>query len=650
MNAVRPVNISRLSVNAVIIAAAMASPCYASTLKVSAMLGDNAVLQRDIPVPVWGQGTPGARIVASLSGRIVYARVKKDGTWRLEIGPFESGELGDLMVKMGKEAAVSRNLAAGEVWFCSGQSNMALATSGCSAWEDEKKVCADPMLRLLTVPNDVALSPLRDSKAVWKPADESSAGQFSGLGYYFGKKLRRELGVPVGIIASSWGATMGEAWMPMKDLKGGKDFMDILVRWKKRVAREPRIAVKETPFKLEVSAVSLVPADGSAPVPLNMAGSATVPVWSEPITSDNSRAEFRISNGTVYFSGNLGISGWATVNRPIGTYDKPEDYSRFEAIRLRVRGKGVMNIQVRATDVWDWAFHISKPFKVTPKWTEVTLKFSDFGQADWGWKKPLNTGVVFGLDLSADTGMTTPEMPAGIFNGMVGPVIPHAIRGILWYQGESNADRAEQYRKLLPALINGWRREWGQSDIPFYVVQLANYGKACEGAEDSDWAEVREAQALAMSLSNTGLATAIDIGEAENIHPRNKQELARRLSLVALANIHGKQVEYSGPAYKSSSIDGGKITVTFSHSTGMKPREGEVLRGFAVAGSDRVFHPSRAAVSGDSVVVECPAVPVPASVRYSWAQNPAGNLVNASGLPALPFRSDDWKLTTAGKR
>ena len=622
----------------------------AAELKLPAVLGDYAVIQRDMVIPIWGWAKSGSRVVVSLGGKTVHAVVKGDGSWRLSIGPFPAGELGDLTVTQGKQTIASKNIASGEVWFCSGQSNMNLSVASSSGWEEEKKVVRDPLLRLIKIREDSASKPDKDTVASWAPSTAESIKDFSAVGYYFGKSLRTELGVPVGVILSAWNGTTAEVWTPAKELKSRKEFKPILDRWKKRVSKEPRIAVRNNPLKMEVSAVSMVPSDGSAVIPVEVAGSATETVWEAPGHSDNSSVEFAISGSSLVLKGELGIAGYFSVARPLGSYEKPLDYSRCDAIRLRIRGQGVFNVQVRATDVWDWAFHVSKPFKATPNWSEVTLKFADFTQPEWGYAKPLNPALVFGFGLSADGGMVYPEMPSGLFNAMVAPVIPHSIRGVLWYQGESNSDRAEQYRKLLPALVSGWRREWGQGNIPFYAVQIANFGKPVEGVEENDWSELREAQSMLLSLTNTGLATAIDIGEAENIHPKNKREVGRRLSLIALANVYGRPVEYSGPMHSSIQVDGASVSVLYTHANGLVARDGKPIRGFALAGNDQVFHPANARIEGDRVFVDSPDVPKPVAVRYMWARNPAGNLENSSGLPALPFRSDDWKMVTAGKR
>ncbi len=225
---------------------------------------------------------------------------------------------------------------------------------------------------------------------------------------------------------------------------------------------------------------------------------------------------------------------------------------------------------------------------------------------------------------------------------MIAPLLPFAIRGAIWYQGESNADRARQYRTLFPAMITDWREQWGQGDFPFYFVQLANYMAVRDVPADSQWAELREAQLRTLQLTNTGMAVIIDIGEAEDIHPKNKQDVGGRLALNALAKTYGKAIPYSGPLCVSAEVDGAAIRVTFDHADGGLLCRGERLTGFAIAGEDQQFVWAEAVIDGDGVRVSSPAVPVPLAVRYGWADNPVCNLYNGAGLPASPFRTDDW--------
>jgi sialate O-acetylesterase len=243
-----------------------------------------------------------------------------------------------------------------------------------------------------------------------------------------------------------------------------------------------------------------------------------------------------------------------------------------------------------------------------------------------------------------------PYVVSAIYNAMIAPLFPYGIKGIIWYQGEANADHAYQYRTLLPTMIKDWRSRWGMGDFPFYIVSLANYMQAPANPQDSAWAELREAQAMtATSLKHSGLALAIDIGNPNDIHPQNKQEVGRRLALIALAKDYGKETEYSGPEFKRMKVDGGKVRLTFTHIAGGLVAKGDKLTGFAIAGADRKFEWADAVIDGDKVVVSSPAVPNPVAVRYAWADNPVCNLYNQAGLPAGPFRTDDWPGITQPK-
>ena len=243
-----------------------------------------------------------------------------------------------------------------------------------------------------------------------------------------------------------------------------------------------------------------------------------------------------------------------------------------------------------------------------------------------------------------------PFHPGVLFNAMIHPLIPYTIRGAIWYQGEANAGRAYQYRDLLPVLIQDWRRRWN-SDFPFYIVQLAAFMDTKENPEESDWAELREAQLKTLSLENTGLAVAIDIGDAKDIHPKNKQEVGRRLALIAMADTYGDKIEYSGPLYDSYRIEGDTIRIRFTHAeSGLKTPDGSELKGFAIAGPDHKFYWAEARIEGKEVMVYSPHVKMPVAVRYAWAYNPICNLYNGEGLPASPFRTDDWDGWTRGKK
>lgn len=467
------------------------------------------------------------------------------------------------------------------------------------------------------------------------------------MGYYFGRELRRRLKVPVGLIMAAWGGTTAEVWTDPASLAADGDLSPILRRWNERLTRNPDVLRDNLPFSFEIDAMELVRSDASR---LALTGrEAKTSRWGPPAFGDSSRAAIRSGSRSV-FSGTLGIAGSASVLRDLELSGRPVDVSGYATLRLRARGQGAFFLQLRQPSVVDGAWHALPAFFARPEWTEYTLRLADFRQPSWGEQKPLTLDQVSGVAICIEAAMPVPEQPSSLFNSMLRPVLPHGIRGALWYQGEGNAGRAFQYRRLLTALIGGWRRAWGQGDFPFYIVQLPGYGPVGENAEESEWAEMREAQAAALGLANTGLVCTVDLGEPGNVHPRNKSEVGIRLSQIALARTYGIDVEYSGPRFLSAAVEGNRMRVQFADiGTGVKSRDGGPLRGFSVAGEDRIFHKAIATIDGDTVVVESPEVRDPIAVRYAWAASPVCNLAGANGLPAWPFRSDTWpgKTTTS---
>ena len=279
---------------------------------------------------------------------------------------------------------------------------------------------------------------------------------------------------------------------------------------------------------------------------------------------------------------------------------------------------------------------------ILQRFDEAVAKYPQAMQ-EYGQRVPRRPNAPFGPE--------HPHSPAGLYNAMIAPLIPYGIQGAIWYQGESNAGRAYQYRKIFPAMIINWRNDWGQGDFSFLFVQLANFMDTKPEPADSAWAELREAQLMTLDLPNTGMAVIIDIGEAKDIHPKNKQDVGKRLALWALAKTYGKNLVYSGPLFKNMSIEGNKVILNFDHiGDGLITRGNEPLKGFAIAGSDRKFVWANANIEGDKVVVSSNEVSAPVAVRYAWADNPVCNLYNKEGLPASPFRTDSWPGVTANNK
>jgi len=486
-------------------------PAARADVKLSGMFSDHMVLQQGAPVPVWGRAKPGEQVAVKFGEQSENATADDAGKWQVKLHPLRPGGPHELTVS-GNNTITLKDVLVGEVWVCSGQSNMEFALVAAKNATQEIQDANYPQIRLYTVPRAVAAKPLSDTHGSWAVCGPQSVGGFSAVGYFFGRDLYKTLNVPIGLIHTSWGGTPAEAWTAHPQLEDDPDLTPILDRWQHQVDTFKQ-QVKELADQIEKSGS----VDAGPPLPQDPRGN--------------------------------------------------------------------------------------------------------------------------------------PWRPSGLFNGMIAPVIPYAIRGATWYQGESNADRAYQYRKLLPAMIKSWRSNWDEGDFPFLIVSLANFTQHPAEPGESDWAELREAQAMTAAQPHNGLALAIDVGDAADIHPKDKQTVGGRLALTAEAAVYGRHLEYSGPWYDSMKADGDQVVLTFNHAEGgLEARGGEALKGFAIAGDDRKWHWADAKIEGDTVVVRSDQVSHPLAVRYAWANNPVCNLYNRAGLPAVPFRTDDWKGTTADKR
>lgn len=511
-----------------------ASGTIHADVKLPALFGDNMVLQQGVQLKIWGTASPQETVHVEWSqeadgkgiGQVSSTTADLKGRWKVTFGPIS--EAGPITLRIrGNNEITLKNVLVGEVWVCSGQSNMAWPVSRAMNAEKEISAAKYPKIRLFKVPQVVAAEPRDEIGAPRSPLEgrwvecspETIAG-FSAVGYFFGRELHKATGRPVGLIQSAVGGTPAEAWTSAETLAGDPAFRPLLARW-------------------------------------------------EEI--------------------------FATYDKRRQAYEKALAEWREKAAAARKAGK-------------------QPPRRPRP---------------------PL--------------GPNHPHRPSGLYNGMIAPLIPVAIRGAIWYQGESNASRAYQYRKLFPAMIQDWRRHWGQGDFPFLFVQLANFRPAVDQPGESEWAELREAQTRTLRLPKTGMAVAIDIGEANDIHPKNKQEVGRRLALAARHIAYGEDLVYSGPLFKSMTIEGDAIRLHFHHVDGGLVAKGDKLTGFAIAGKDRKFVWATAKIDGDTVVVQADGVTDPIAVRYGWADNPACNLYNKAGLPASPFRTDDWPGVTVDR-
>lgn len=640
----------------------------ATQIALPALFGDHMVLQRDRPVLVWGTAAPGGALRVELAGRERQAHADASGHWQVELPALPAGGPYQLEVH-GGETLVFRDVLVGEVWLASGQSNMEMPIDGWAKVtnaEAETAAADHPRLRLLRVEHAVAHAPRADlTTAGWQVCTPQSVRAFSAAAYFFGRELERRLGVPVGLVQSTWGGTPIEAWTSRGSLARVDDFRDRLAQLAAQEASGDPAAQRET-YRRDFAA-------WIAALPQHDRGGAAAPPWSAreletrewksmalPHAWEN--AGLPDLDGVVWFRRTVEVpAAWAgqSLTLRLGPIDDA-DVTWFDGVVVGSEGKHdlprVYRIPVElvtpgrhtiAIRVLDWIGGGGLWGEPAALQLALDEQHSIPLAGDWAYRIGLDVRELPPRPLDPDD----PGRPTVLFNGMIAPLVPFGFRGAIWYQGEANAARAEQYRRLFPLLIEDWRRLWGQRHFPFLFVQLANWRAVEPQPGESDWAELREAQAMALALPDTAMATAIDLGEADDIHPRNKQEVGRRLALAAFRTAYRLPVVASGPTLSTTAIDGDAVRLHFTHAEGgLAARGGGELRGFALAGDDRVFHWAEARIDGASVVVRSARVPRPVAVRYAWATNPDANLGNGAGLPAPPFRTDRWPGITTGKK
>jgi len=622
-------------------------------VKLAQLFSDHLVIQREMPVPVWGWAEAGETISVELAGVTAVAVAGPDGSWRVTLPPMSAGGPFELIARGVSGACMARDVLVGEVWICSGQSNMEWSLNMANDAEAEMATADDSSLRMFTAVHLVAVDPASDIEGTWTVCTPETVGPWSAVGYFFARELRRRLGVPVGMLHTSWGGTPAEAWTSREALAaepelhhyvaaleafgalGRSDLEQLQRGWNAQMERQmpelrDEIRAWLSPDYDDAAwpSMTLPTAWQDAGVPCNGGLCFRLPVdlpasWAgKPLMVNLGAID---KSDVTYFNG-IEVGSLLYSTNP-QSWSIPRTYT--VPGHLVRAGRNV--IAVRAfSHVFDGG--LCGPADAMTLTAEGETPITLAGE--WRYQIEENQGD-FRQPISG-------FYPSCLYNAMLHPLIPAAIRGAIWYQGESNAGLAVEYRTLFATMIRDWRARWGQGDFPFYFVQLANYMAQHDVPTDTDWAWLREAQTMTLALPNTGMAVAIDVGEADDIHPRNKQDVGYRLALNALAGTYGLDVVFAGPLFRSMAVEGNAIRLHFDHVGGGLVARGDELTGFAVAGDDRGFAWADARLDGDTVVVSSPEVPTPVAVRYSWADNPVCNLYNAEGLPASPFRTDTW--------
>lgn len=640
-------------------------------LRLNPLVSEGMVLQRGAGARIWGFAKAGTTVELRFRGKSYSTRVDVDGRWSQMVAPGQAGGPFGLEVLSGEQRIRLRKVYVGEVWFASGQSNMEWPISmlGVGA-QDALAAPEDSLLRMIRVAKTWASRP-RDTVAVygWQGSDRVQRQNFSALGYFFGRQLRARLGVPVGIINCAYGGTPAEAWMSAQGLHPFPEFSKDLAM----LARNPQ--EMEAAMRLEASQTEAAfRARWRAKAGIDSLVAYTPQAWksSPPI----GRRVY-----TMRAPGAWEDQGWPGYDGIAYYYTKQAlptgwDKARTQLLLGRVDDEDstyVNGVLLGGNNLWSaLRVYPVPPSALKGDSVYILVKVLDagggggiFGEADLpnlsdGLRKlPLHDWrAVRTLDFARERvslpsgGSSMPQKPAQLFNGMIMPTKDYTVKGVIWYQGEGNANRADQYRSLFPALIENWRARFQQPDMPFLFVQLAGYTGQMSGCGPSPWAELREAQRAALRLPHTGMATAFDLGDGADIHPKRKEELGYRLALEARRVAYGeKNLLSQGPMYERMAVSEGKVILHFQHAAGLKRINSALpLAGYCVAGEDQIWHEAEAVVVGETVHVSHPAVPKPVAVRYGWVNNPVQlNLVNQAGLPALPFRTDDWAFSTAGR-
>lgn len=629
------------------------------------LLADHMVLQQDRPIHIWGKADPEEQITITLADKTVSVLPDASGNWSVRLPAMHAGGPFTIVVR-GNKTIFIKDVMIGEVWVASGQSNMTFALSDSVGAAEEIPKADYPQIRLFVVPKKIALEAQSDTlPAAWEICSPETAKTFSAVAYYFARDLRRKLNVPIGIIESAWPGTTIEEWIDSKTLQETPALKSIADQWDGSSPAKAAEAIGRRSFNLQFDDFELI-RDPSSPGTLfsnfddgtsrNTMGGEWSYSWQDaPKTSFDLVAPGRGGAGfAATVAGKVDASDGSRLTAHFKADHSAADLSSYAGIRFWVRGDGsfrVRTLQPTITDVDDYGTPL---FQASSDWKPVVILFRDLRQEGWGVTEDFTVQSLTGFAIESFPGSDyPPRPPSGLYGGMITPLEPYSLRGVIWYQGESNALEAYQYRKLLPALIESWRGSWNQGDFPFLIVQLPNHGAIPEKPSESAWAELREAQFLTTKqIPNTEIAVTIDIGDPKNVHPHRKAEVGQRLALLALGTTYKKPIVYSGPLYQSMTVERNKIRIRFKNTgSGMEARGGGPLIGFAIAGADQDFRWAEAAIDGVSVVVSSPEVLKPVAVRYAWGDSPRCNLFNKDGLPASPFRTDSWPGITlkAGK-
>lgn len=616
------------------------------------VFGDGMILQRDIDIPIWGWAKPGTQIILELGNNRRNTIAGDDGKWMLRMPKMKAGGPWELTIYEDdpmQHAVKFENVLIGDVWLASGQSNMEWQVQQSANAEVEIKNANYPEIRFLVMPHRFKTEKQDDiPETSWEVCDSEHVREVSAVAYFFARELYSELNIPIGIIQSTWGGTPVEGWTSREQLLASPithkkvlcndtvtedQFISDSLNWIRfwDIVYNPEDELVSTYSKENFD-------DADWP---ELAMPSTFKDWNMPFYEGMvwMRKDIRIPNNMLgkNLTINLGhpemnYSLYVNGNEICDTVWNARLTHVFE-LPAEILHSGKNVIAVRMAVLWGGGgFNLpANEMYISNGKTKINLA------GKWKFMKDLEPPIPKINNYH--------KFPSYLYNAMIHPLIPYAVKGFIWYQGEENVKSAKDYQALFPMLISDWRIRWEQGYLPFIYVQLANFMRQWPEPTESDWAELREAQTKTLSQPNTAMACIIDIGEANSIHPKNKQEVGRRLALLAGKMVYEKPLQASGPMYQEYKVEGNQVIIKFIETgSGLAIGDAGKLTGFAIAGADQKFYWADAIIDGDKVIVRSEKVSIPVAVRYAWADNPLCNLINIEGLPAIPFRTDDWNI------
>ncbi|WP_457442641.1 sialate O-acetylesterase [Roseateles sp. P5_E4] len=628
-------------------------------VRLAPVFGEHMVLQRERPLRLWGQATPGQTLTVELAGHQARTQVAADGRWRVQLPPLPAGGPHRLRVQ-GDQTVELRDVLIGDVWLLSGQSNMEWPLATTDTGPQEVASPQNPQLRQLRVPLRASLQPQADiAPAAWQVAQPGAVGEFSAVGYHFARQMQAVQGVPIGLINTAWGGSHLETWVRREAALRDPDLAPAV----KALPADEKAFARARRERIEAAIAARQPglpwqgvdASGwSAAADIDTAWPTlqAPQVWESQGLPDLDgivwmRRRIELSAAQAAGAAQLHLTKvddcdevWVNGQRVGGQcgYDQPRRYELAPGL-LRA---GANWIAVRITDTGGGGGFHGDAAALRLDTAAGSLPLAG------AWRARVE-------QVSASTGPTANDAPTLAHNGLIAPLQGLSVRGVLWYQGESNTGRAAAYADGFKRLIQDWRAQFQAPELPFLFVQLAAFLPLADNRPGhGGWAELREAQAAALALPHTGMAVAIDIGDAADIHPRNKRGVGQRLAALAMHELGLRPSPATGPRLTGTEVRGNELRLRFAQTAGglRTARAGEALRGFLLAGADQRWHPAQARLEGtDVIVLSSPAVAAPVAARYAWVDNPSeANLIGGDGLPMAPWRSDSWALETQGRR